>query len=127
MGQEDYKAIYLGLTGGTEPHSGANVYMSTGGLHAWHYSAATGDITEVEKRVDELTNLAAAEFNLDKVFEYYKEYQIILSQDLGFLYTINQAFVYSYYNRIGNAQVASPNATPSGNNGLTMDFIFRKS
>jgi len=127
MGQEDYKAIYLGLTGGTEPHSGANVYMSTGGLHAWHYSAATGDITEVEKRVDELTNLAAAEFDLDKVFEYYKEYQIILSQDLGFLYTINQAFVYSYYNRIGNAQVASPNATPSGNNGLTMDFIFRKS
>ncbi len=127
MGQEDYKAIYLGLTGGTEPHSGANVYMSTGGLHAWHYSAATGDITDVEKRVDELMNLAAAEFDLNKVFEYYKEYQIILSQDLGFLYTINQAFIYSYYNRIGNAQVASPIATPSGNNGLTMDLIYRKS
>ena len=126
MGQEDYQMICMGLTGGTEPHSGANVYRSTGGLHAWHYSAATGDITDVEKRVDELTDLGAATFDLDLCFEIYKEYQMTLAKDLGLIYTVNQVFTYAYYNYVGNAQVSNPLATPSGTNGLTMDLVYLK-
>ena len=126
MGQEDYQMICLGLTGGTEPHSGANVYRSTGGLHAWHYSAAAGDISEVEKRVDELIDLGAAAFDLGTCFDTYKEYQAILAKDLGLIYTVNQTFTYAYYSYAGNANVANPMATPSGTNGLTMDLIYLK-
>lgn len=118
--------IVLGLTGGNEPNSGANVYRSTGGLHFWHYSAAD-EPTEIEKRIDELLDAGVGTLDNDVAFEAYKEYQITLADDdLGLVYTVNPAFTYAYFNRLGNANIASPIASPSGNNGLTMDLVFLK-
>jgi peptide/nickel transport system substrate-binding protein len=118
--------IVLGLTGGNEPNSGANVYSSSGGLHFWHYSAAD-EPTELEKKIDGLLDAAVATLDNDEAFAIYKEYQITLADDdLGLVYTINPAFTYAYYNAVGNANIASPFATPGGTNGLTMDLVFRK-
>jgi peptide/nickel transport system substrate-binding protein len=118
--------IVLGLTGGNEPNSGANVYSSGGGLHFWHYDAADNP-TETEKRIDALLDAAVATLDNDEAFEIYKEYQITLADDdLGLVYTINSAFTYAYSNTLGNANISSPSATPSGSNGLTMDLVFRK-
>lgn len=118
--------IVLGLTGGNEPNSGANVYSSGGGLHFWHYDGADNP-TETEKRIDALLDAAVATLDNDEAFEIYKEYQITLADDdLGLVYTVNSAFTYAYSNGIGNANIASPSATPSGANGLTMDLAFRK-
>jgi len=118
--------IVLGLTGGDEPNNGANVYSSGGGLHFWHYSAAD-EPTELEKRIDELLDAGVGTLDNDEAFEIYKEYQITLANDdLGLVYTVNAAFTYAYTNTLGNANIASPSATPSGSNGLTMDLAFRK-
>jgi len=118
--------IVLGLTGGNEPNSGANVYSSSGGLHFWHYSAAD-EPTELEKKIDGFLDAAVATLDNDEAFAIYKEYQITLANDdLGLVYTVNSAFTYAYSNTVGNANIASPSATPSGNNGLTMDLAFRK-
>jgi peptide/nickel transport system substrate-binding protein len=118
--------IVLGLTGGNEPNNGANVYKSSGGLHFWHYSA-DAEPTETEKKIDELLNAGVATLDNDEAFEIYKEYQIMLADDdLGLVYTVNSAFTYAYSNKIGNANIASPSATPSGSNGLTMDLVFFK-
>jgi len=120
--------VLLGLGGSSEPNSGANVYRSTGGLHFWHYSADAGDVYDIELLIDELLSAGVATFDNDVAFEAYKEYQIAYTEsDLGLIFTVNPAFTYAYYNRIGNANVANPIATPSGGNGLTMDLIYLKS
>jgi len=122
----DYDFVYLGLTGGTEPNSGGNVYRPCGTLHAWHYSACE-EPYEVEKRIDELLDAGVATLDNDKAFEAYKEYQITLAaEDLGLLYTFNNAYTYVYYNYVGNAQVASPLGSPSSYYGLTWDLVFKK-
>ncbi len=118
--------IVLGLTGGNEPNSGANVYSSGGGLHFWHYSAAD-EPNELEKKIDGLLDAAVGTLDNDEAFEIYKEYQITLANDdLGLVYTVNPAFTYAFSNKVGNANISSPVATPSGNNGLTMDLCFFK-
>ena len=116
--------IILGLTGGPEPNNGANVYRSDGGLHFWHYSAKDNP-TEVEKQIDELLKEGVSTLDNNKAFEIYKKYQITLTKDdLGLVYTVNQAFTYAYYNKLGNGQLSSPVATPGG--GGLADICYFK-
>lgn len=117
--------IYLGLTGGDEPNSGSNVYRSCGALHAYRYSACD-DPDEVDLRVDELLALGAGTFDLDAAFDYYTEYQQLLADQLGYIYTVVQSFQYAYYNYVGNAFKASPISTPGGNNGNLTELCFDK-
>ena len=68
-----------------------------------------------------------ATYDNDEAFEIYREYQTLLTQqDLGLIYTVNPAFLYAYYDEVGNGQVSNPIATPSGGNGLTMDLVYLK-
>ena len=123
----DYELVLLGLTGSTDPNSGGNVYRTCGSLHAWHYSACE-EPYEVEKRINELMDAGTATLDNGKAFDIYKEYQILLTkEDMGLIYTVNSAFVYAYYDSIGNAEVASPLGTPSNYYGLTWDLVFKKS
>ncbi len=119
--------VLLGSGGSSEPHSGANVYRSDGGLHFWHYSAAGDDIYDIEMRIDELLSAGVSTFDNDAAFEIYKEYQIAFTEhDLGLIFTVNPSFIYAYYDHVGNGNVANPIATPTGGNGLTMDLIYLK-
>jgi len=117
--------IYLGLTGGDEPNGGSNVYGSCGSLHAYRYSACD-EPDEVDLRIDELLGLGAGTFDLDAAFDYYVEYQQLLSDQLGYIYTVVQSFQYAYYDHVGNAFVASPTSTPGGNKGLLTELCFDK-
>jgi peptide/nickel transport system substrate-binding protein len=119
--------VLLGLGGGTEPNSGANIYRSTGGLHFWHYSGGADDLYDVEARIDKLLAAGVATYDNDEAFEIYKEYQTLFTDsDLGLVFTVNPTFAYAYYDEVGNGNVANPIATPSGTNGLTMDLVFLK-
>jgi len=117
--------VLLGLGGGAEPNSGANVYRSTGTLHFWHYSGGADDLYDVEARIDELLAAGVATYDNEEAFAIYKEYQTVFTEsDLGLIYTVNPTFRYAYYDEVGNGNVANPTATPSGSNGLTMDLVF---
>jgi len=116
--------VLLGLSGGSEPNSGANVYGSCGGLHFWHYSGCE-EPYETERRIDELLAAGVSTYDSEAAFEVYKEYQLLIAgDDLGLVYTVNPAFTYAYYRTVGNGNIANPVATPSGGNGLTMDLVF---
>lgn len=86
--------IYLGLTGGDEPNGGSNVYRSCGSLHAYRYSACD-EPDDIDTRIDELLALGAGTFDIDEAFEYYVEYQQLLSAQLGYVYTVVQSFQYA--------------------------------
>lgn len=130
LGGTIYQAVVLGLTGGDEPHGGSNVYLTTGGLHFWHYSAGAEedpDIFEHEKRIDELFDLGVGTWNNDEAFEYYKEYQrLYASQDLGMNFSVNQAHTYVCYNFVGNKEIISPVTSPTAVNSIARDLFFLK-
>ncbi len=115
--------IQLGLTGGDEPNSGANVYRSCGSLHAYRYSACD-EPDEIDARIDELLALGAGTFDLDEAFDYYTEYQQLISAQLGYINMVVRSFQYAYYDYVGNAFKSSPISTPGGNNGLLMELCF---
>ena len=117
--------IQLGLAGGDEPNSGKNVYTSCGSLHADRYSACY-DPDEIDLRINELIDLGAGTFDLDEAFEYYKECQQLLAQQLGYIYLCQPTFLYAYYDHVGNAHMASPISSPSGDNGLLTELCFDK-
>ena len=117
--------IQLGLTGGDEPNGGSNVYRSCGGLHAYRFSACD-EPDEIDLRIDELLALGAGTFDLDAAFDYYVEYQQLLSHQLGYIYLVVASFQYAYYDHVGNAFKASPTSTPDGDNALLTELCFDK-
>ncbi|MFC2106191.1 ABC transporter substrate-binding protein, partial [Candidatus Bipolaricaulota bacterium] len=101
-----WEAIMIGLAVGEEPHGGVDVFSPGGRLHFWHYSAAEGDTTPYEERIDQLFRLGASTFDLDVVFEYYKEFQILFAaEDLGLIYTDSPGNPFAVYDKFGNAEL----------------------
>ncbi|MFC1510375.1 ABC transporter substrate-binding protein [Candidatus Omnitrophota bacterium] len=97
----EWDAIVLGLTGGTEPHFGKNVWSSDGGLHMWHPRQELPE-TAWEARIDELFSLGVQEIDETKRKEYYDEFQLIVSQRLPIIYTVLSSKLTAVRSRIGN-------------------------
>ena len=97
----DWEAIVLGLTGGTEPHFGKNVWTSSGQLHLWHPHQEK-PVTKWEKRIDELFLAGVQELDENKRKEYYDEFQVIVSEELPVIYTVLSANVTAVRNKFGN-------------------------
>jgi ABC-type transport system substrate-binding protein len=102
-----FEALILGLTGGVEPHFGANVWRTDGGLHFWRYSSKE-DPPAWEKRVDELIDKGATTFDPVEVKKIYQEYQRLVSENLPLLYTVNQQYLYVTKEIVGNMESFSP-------------------
>lgn len=97
----DWDAILIGLTGGVEPHSGMNVWMSSGQLHMW-YPRQNKPETAWEKEIDELFTRGASELNEEKRRQIYFRWQEIAAEQLPFIYTVNPAAIYAVRNKFGN-------------------------
>jgi peptide/nickel transport system substrate-binding protein len=80
----DYEAILIGLTGGTSPASGLNVYTCDGNLHFWNVNAGAGcaNATEDEKKLDALYRQLAEETDEAKLRQLADEAQFVFA---GFL------------------------------------------
>lgn len=115
--------IYLSLPCADEPNSAAALYRSCGSLRAFRYSACAQPHA-VDRRVDELLDLGAATFDLDRAFDFYVEYQQLVASQLWLVYTVAPAFQYAYYNYVGNAFNAGPVSSPGGTNGLLTELCF---
>jgi len=98
----DWDAIILGLTGGVEPHGGANVWKSDGGLHSWNYDPENR--YDWERRVDDLFNEGVQELDPQKRKLVYDQWQVIASEELPFLYTALANYLSAVRNTLKNTR-----------------------
>lgn len=107
----DWEAHVLGLTGGLEPNSGANVWLLNGSLHAFNQNAAPGQTplegwraADWEIRIADLYIQAAQVVDEAKRRELYKETQVLTQTYLPFIYLINPLALGAVRNRIEGVQ-----------------------
>jgi peptide/nickel transport system substrate-binding protein len=103
----EWEAVMIGLDSGRDPHGMlTGVFVPDARLHFWHYSAAEGDAYPYEERYAELRHLGATTFDIAKVFDYYKEFQIrFATEDLSVIFTTCMQDPFAVYNRFGNAEI----------------------
>ncbi len=106
----DWECILMGLTGGTEPHWGANVWKSSGRLHMWWPNQLT-PATAWEKRIDEAFAQGIQELDKAKRKALYREWVQIVYDQQPFIYLTTTERVAALRNKFGNI---FPSATPSG-------------
>ncbi len=103
-----FEAMVLGLTGGPEPNNGSNVWKTNGRLHFWRYSSKENP-PDWEKRVDELFDLGATTFDEAEVKRIYSEFQKLVSENLPYIYLVNQQFLFASKADLGNNENFKPN------------------
>ncbi|MEO1068454.1 MAG: ABC transporter substrate-binding protein, partial [Cyanobacteria bacterium J06638_6] len=103
----EWEAMILGLTGGTEPNGGANVWLLDGALHAFNQNAGPGQdplegwqAADWERRIADLYIEAAQVIDFDQRFELYKETQQLTQEYLPFMYLINNLSLTAVRNRV---------------------------
>lgn len=83
----DYEAILIGLTGGSAPASGINVYTCDGNLHFWNVNAGAGcaNATEDEKKLDALYRQLADETDEARLRQLADEAQFVFANHLPYI------------------------------------------
>jgi len=88
---------YLGgFTGGTEPHSGYNIWSVSGTLHTFNQGPQAGEppikgweVYDWERKIDDLYVKASQELDEAKRKEIYGETQRIIAEQLPLIYMVN--------------------------------------
>ena len=90
---KDYEAGIIGLTGGNEPNSSANVWKSSGRLHLFDIRKfGEADNTEVrawEKEIDYLMNRGVRYMDKAKRQQYYNKMQEIIYEQKPLIYLVS--------------------------------------
>jgi len=100
--------VMIGLTGGIEPHFGANVWLSSSPLHMW-FPRQTVPRTDWEARIDEIFKLGVNELDRTKRKALYDEWQKIVSEEVPVVYTV----IPTQYTAV-NKRVKNVKPTPLG-------------
>lgn len=95
----DWDCVLIALTGGYEPHNGANVLLSSGMLHIWD-PLQKRPATKWEAEIDKLMMKGAEEYNIKKRAIYYKKVQQILHQQLPLIPLVRQEDFVAYTERL---------------------------
>ncbi len=113
-GSLDWECILLGLTGGNEPHNGANVWFTDGNLHMFNQKPAPGQqpvedraISEWEKKIDKLFVKGARELDEEKRKAIYAEIQQLVSDNLPFIYLVNPKALGAVRNKIEGVEYSA--------------------
>jgi peptide/nickel transport system substrate-binding protein len=97
----DWEAIVMGLTGGNEPHWGANIWRSSAWMHMWWPNQKTPG-TDWEKRIDEIFETGIQELDKAKRKQIYREWVEIAYREQPFIYLTVEEQVSALRNRFGN-------------------------
>jgi len=97
----DWEAILLGLTGGPEPHWGANVWKSSGRIHMW-YPYQKSPATPWEARIDEIFTQGFQELDRAKRKKLYDEWQAIVAEQQPYVYTAVTERLTALRSKFGN-------------------------
>ena len=103
----EWECILLGLTGGNEPNSGANIWFTDGNLHMFNQDAGPGQ-TPLEGRViapweEEIAQLfidGAREVDFAQRKAIYAKIQTLVEEKVPFIYLINPLALSAVRNRI---------------------------
>ena len=97
----DWEAVIIGLTGGSDPGSGYNVWHSSGHLHLW-LPNQTQPATDWEAKIDGLFIRASQELNREKRIEYYHDAQELIAENVPLIYTTQGIRTAAVRNVFGN-------------------------
>ncbi len=123
----DWESVIIGLTGSPlEPHSGRNVWSSTGALHMFNQRKGEdldtkADLRDWEAELDEIYEEAATTLDFEKRKSYYDRYQEIVYEHNPFIYIYSGLRVYAIRDRFGNL-----NPTPLGGPLHNLEEIYVK-
>jgi len=123
----DWDAVIMGLTGNSlEPHSGRNVWSSTGALHMFNMRSGKdlenrADLLSWEEKLDQIFERGAQEINFEKRKKIYNEYQEIVYKEKPFIYLYSPLRIVAIRNRFGNID-----PTPLGGSIHNIEEIYVK-
>lgn len=83
----DWDMAMIGLSGGIEPHFGANVWVSSSPLHMWYPRQAEPQ-TQWEARIDEIFSRGVRELDPAKRKTLYDEWQRLVASNVPVIYTV---------------------------------------
>jgi len=110
--QINFDAMMIGLTGSAiEPHGGINGWKLDGRMHMFNmggnkatWKGETTTFEPWEKEVLALYEQGSQEFDFDKRKAIYDKAQVIVAENLPYLFTVNKFAMLAYRNNIGNAR-----------------------
>lgn len=123
----DWEAVIMGLTGSQlEPHSGRNVWSSTGTLHMFNQRKGEDlinpkDVLYWEKEIDEIYEKGAGTVDFKKRKALYDRYQEIAYEQNPFIYIYSPLRIYAVRKKFGNM-----NPTPLGGVTHNLEEIYVK-
>jgi len=97
----DWEAVLLGLTGGIEPHFGANVWVSSGHLHLWHPRQKKA-VRKWEKQLDNIFIEGAKQFDEHIRKKLYDQWQEVVAEYLPVIYTVTPHVIVAIRNKVQN-------------------------
>ncbi|MDQ7840172.1 MAG: ABC transporter substrate-binding protein [bacterium] len=103
-GTFNWEAIIIGLTGGLEPHTGQNVWRSTGSLHMWH-PRQESPATDWETEIDRIFDQAAQMVDQNKRKQLYNRWQEIVAEQVPMIYFTTTLTQPAVRNTMGNIRL----------------------
>jgi peptide/nickel transport system substrate-binding protein len=99
----NWDSILIGLTGGSEPHFGKNVWSSSGHLHMWNPKQKQ-PATVWEAEIDKIFNQAVQVLDRKKRKILYDRWQKIVADKVPLIYTVQSANIFAIRDKFGNLQ-----------------------
>jgi len=109
-GTYKWEAIVIGLTGGIEPATGRNVWLSSGDLHMWRPNQKE-PATDWEAEIDRLFEQASAEVDQSKRKVLYNRFQEIVATQAPFMHFAYPKSQPALRNTLGNIKIGLQGAT----------------
>ncbi|MGB3517190.1 MAG: ABC transporter substrate-binding protein [Elainellaceae cyanobacterium] len=103
----EWDTILIGFTGSIEPHSGSNLWTSTGGSHLFNLGPQPGQppiqdwqVSDWEADIDRLFRAGAQEFDEARRQEIYGEFQTIVQNQLPVIYLAHEIALMAVRNSV---------------------------
>lgn len=97
----DWEMAMLGLSGGTEPHLGREIWHSSGKHHLW-FPSQEKPSTSWEARINELFEAATVILDSSGRKALYDEWQEIAADELPLIFTVRSERILCISKRVGN-------------------------
>jgi len=111
----NWETMVLGFTGGPEPYTGRNIWMSSGQSHVW-WPRQQKPGTPWESEIDAIFDAAASEPVTARRKTLYDRWQAILYEEQPLVFLVTEDSLVAFRNRISNIR-------PNARAGVTLPVI----